>query len=441
MKQDYWRLVIVLFASLGAGIVFDQKLLCLLTGAIAYLLWVLFSVDKLRRWIKNLQTESDPTFSGVVEDIAREVDFIRFHHKQREEKLANYLRRFQLATQALPDALIVLGTKSEIEWANKKAEEYLGIKFTQDSGNRIVNLVRHPDLIAFVNKGASDAEIRSLELESPINPDMRLEFRLARYGDAQSILVARDITPIYRINKMRTDFIANASHELRTPLTVISGYLESLEDELSDEQKQNRWGQQIKQMRRQTQRMRRLIDDLLRLASLESADELENVEVVQVPSMINTIQEEAKAISEIKHLISIDVDQGLWIKGDRNQLYSAFSNLIFNAVQHTHKKGVITIRWYEDSSGPVFEVSDTGEGIESDHIPRLTERFYRVDKGRSRSRGGTGLGLAIVKHVLARHRAKLNIQSVLGKGSTFQCRFGQELIVHRQESTGDTLTA
>jgi two-component system phosphate regulon sensor histidine kinase PhoR len=441
MKQDYWRLVIVLFASLGAGIVLDQKLLCLLTGAIAYIVWVMFSVNKLRRWIKNPQTESDPKFSGVVEDIAREVDFIRLHHKQREEKLANYLRRFQLATQALPDALIVLGTNSEIEWANKKAEEYLGIIFTQDSGNRIVNLVRHPDLITFVNKGASDAEIRSLELESPINPDMRLEFRLARYGDAQSILVARDITPIYRINKMRTDFIANASHELRTPLTVISGYLESLEDELSDEQKQNRWGQQIKQMRGQTHRMRRLIDDLLRLASLESADELENVEVVQVPSMINTIQEEAKAISEIKHLISMDVDQGLWIKGDRNQLYSAFSNLIFNAVQHTHKKGVITIRWYEDTNGPVFEVSDTGEGIESDHIPRLTERFYRVDKGRSRSKGGTGLGLAIVKHVLARHRAKLNIQSVPGKGSTFQCRFGKEVIVHRQESPGDTLTA
>lgn len=440
MKQDYWRLITVLLVSLCVGLLAGQVLFCLLVGALIYVYWQHKLLHQLLLWVRRRSDNAPPDIPGVVDEIAREFDFLRMHHRQRKKKLSRYLKRFQEATEALPDAIVVMGENAEIEWSNHKAEEYIGIRCPQDNRQRIVNLIRHPDLVEYIKDSVAHDNETALELISPVNADMYLELRLAPYGKTQKLLVARDITKIHRINQMRRDFIANASHELRTPLTVISGYLEAFEDE--PDGKLNEWNLQIKQMRNQTERMRRLIEDLLRLSSIETAEEVENTEPVNVPDLLVNIYDEAKTISGVfNHIFSIEAEQDLWLKGDRSQLYSAFSNLIFNAVQHTNDSGVIGIRWFVDESGAVLEISDTGEGIASEHLPRLTERFYRVDKGRSREKGGTGLGLAIVKHVLARHNAELEIESEPDKGSIFRCRFLKDSIIRKDDLKNMTLSA
>jgi two-component system phosphate regulon sensor histidine kinase PhoR len=257
---------------------------------------------------------------------------------------------------------------------------------------------------------------------------MLLELRVAEYGDADTLFVARDVTELQRLNRMRRDFIANASHELRTPLTVISGYLESFEDEVAlcppD------WAPKIRQMRGQALRMQRLIEDLLQLSSLESAGEQDFNEETPVGELLLAVQKEAQTLSGASaHQITVEAEPGLWVNGSQRDLYSVFSNIVFNAVQYTPANGKISMRWHSDEQGAHLAVTDQGEGIATEHIPRLTERFYRVDKGRSRAYGGTGLGLAIVKHALARHDATLEIKSEPGKGSTFICHFPAARIV------------
>ena len=271
------------------------------------------------------------------------------------------------------------------------------------------------------------------------NPDLWLELRIVPYGKKQQLLLARDITRIHHANSMRKDFIANASHELRTPLTVISGYLEAFEDEAEGSLKD--WQVQLRHMRRQTDRMRRLIEDLLILSTLETDLDPVKVEILNVTELLASVSEEARTLGGLlEHAFSIEADPDLRLKGNRNEIYSAFSNLVVNAVQHSLEHGLIRVRWYADKSGACLEVIDTGEGISPEHLPRLTERFYRVDKGRSRDKGGTGLGLAIVKHVLRRHSADLEIESELGKGSTFRCRFPPAGIVSKETLDDTALT-
>ena len=254
---------------------------------------------------------------------------------------------------------------------------------------------------------------------------MIIEVRAIHYGKAYMLLVARDITEFQRVDRIRKDFIANASHELRTPLTVIAGYLEAFE---GDAECPEGWSPKITQMREQAGRMQRLIEDLLELSRLESTKQIEHVEEVDVAGMMETILREAETLSgRQQHVFVKELDASLYLQGDQHDLYNAFSNLVFNAVQYTPARGEITIRWYLDNEGVHLSVQDTGEGIDEKHLSRLTERFYRVDTGRSRSRGGTGLGLAIVKHALTRHRGCLHIASTIGKGSLFRCDFPPEL--------------
>ncbi|MGH8120075.1 MAG: phosphate regulon sensor histidine kinase PhoR, partial [Gammaproteobacteria bacterium] len=301
------------------------------------------------------------------------------------------------------------------------------------------NLIRHPDLAAFLNSPDAGPD-RSLQLESPVNSGQILEYRMAPYGEGQKLLMARDITSIQRANQMRKDFIANASHELRTPLTVISGYLENFVDELVLFPEVLRT--QILQMRQQTERMQRLIDDLLTLAVLETGAGQAQDEIIMAPELLGSIYQEAQGVSGImEHLFYLDCEPGLCLRGNQREIYSAFSNLVLNAVQHTSEHGIIRLRWYADDDGAHCSVSDTGEGIAPEHITRITERFYRVDKGRSRNKGGTGLGLAIVKHVMIRHGGSLFIESQPGKGSTFRCDFPVERIVYRKDNRDATLSA
>ncbi|NNE38358.1 MAG: phosphate regulon sensor histidine kinase PhoR [Gammaproteobacteria bacterium] len=433
MKQDIIRLAFVLSASLILGVLTGHIFLFLTIGLLIHSLWYLKYLNNLLLWIKQGKRLDPPEVPGLIDDITREFLNLKNRHKKRKKKLTTYLKRFKETTQALPDAIVVLGDNDVIEWSNDKARDYLGIIQSKDIGQRIGNLVRHPSLIEFLKQyhDSKDRSETSIELNSNINKNIYLEVRLVPFGKAGKLLVARDITSIYRINKMRTDFIANASHELRTPLTVISGYLESFEDDFSEED-QPGVGSRIKQMRTQTERMRRLIEDLLKLSVLETTDELLTCENVRVPDILRNITDEAKAVSKNQNQkFMLDVDENLWVGGDRNQIYSAFSNLVINAVQHTPVGGSIYVRWYENDDGGVLEVEDTGEGISPEHISRVTERFYRVDRGRSREKGGTGLGLAIVKHSLANHGAKLHVESEIGKGSQFKIIFPSDALIRK----------
>jgi two-component system phosphate regulon sensor histidine kinase PhoR len=439
MWIDFWRFSGVVLLSLLLGMVTQQVAICLIAGLFLYCAWHYRILLQLYTWLLKRGASVPPELPGIIDDICREIDFLREHHKQRKGRLTSFLRRFQEATSALPDAVIVLGEYGAIEWANQKAADYLGIRWPQDGRQRIVNLIRHPDLAAFLNSMDSDAD-RSLQLESPVNPAQILEYRMAPYGEGQKLLMARDITSIQRANQMRKDFIANASHELRTPLTVISGYLENFVDDLAQFPEILR--SQIIQMRRQTERMQRLIDDLLTLSVLESGTEHAKDEVILVPEMLASIYQEAQGVSGImEHIFYLECDPKLWLHGKQGEIYSAFSNLVLNAVQHTPEHGIIRLRWYADGEGAHFSVTDTGEGIAPEHIPRVTERFYRIDKGRSRDKGGTGLGLAIVKHILLRHGGSLNIESQPGTGSTFRCDFPASRIEYRKDDIDTSLSA
>ncbi|MFQ5659019.1 MAG: phosphate regulon sensor histidine kinase PhoR [Gammaproteobacteria bacterium] len=438
MKEDFWRFSGVIILSALAGTVTGQVTACLLAGVVLFVFWQYRTLRRLLLWLQRRGENDPPETPGIIDEICREIDSMRVRHKKRKAKLSGFLNRFQDSTAALPDAIVILGMGSEIEWANNKAQDYLGVNWPQDARQRISNLIRHPELMNYIGNESRYNSGQSLQLSSPVNNGLELELRVVPYGKKQKLLVARDITKIHRINRMRKDFIANASHELRTPLTVIAGYLEGLDSEECPPG----WRPQIEQMRRQTERMQRLIEDLLMLSSLESDVAQQEKEVVAVPEMLSTIYQEAQSLSGIMgHIFYLETDADLRVKGYQRELYSAFSNLVFNAVQHTPEKGIIRIKWYREGNNACLEVIDTGAGIGAEHIPRLTERFYRVDKGRSRDKGGTGLGLAIVKHALVRHGASLQIHSQPGKGSTFRCEFPELLIITKPVEDAASLPA
>ena len=410
MSQYVWRIIGLIILSLSVGYITDHYALCLLVGALAFLAWHLFKLQQLVEWLDHKRELPPEVHGGYIQRIISEVELLHSHYKNRGDRLSNYLKQFQQATNALPDAIVVLNQQGKIQGANRKAASYFNIHWPQDSNQRISNLLRHPELNSFLNNLSVSAWEKNLELTLPHNSSRRLEFRLVPFGDQQYLLIARDITRIYQANEMRSDFIANASHELRSPLTVIAGYLESFEDD-SDTCPPT-WRPLINQMRNQTGRMQRLIEDLLQLSYLESSEVSSDQETIPVAEVLYSIYKEAESLSgDNQHIFYLESDTNLLLVGNQREIYSAFSNIIFNAVLYTPARGVIRIRWYEDESGGHMQVSDTGDGISEEHIERLTERFYRVDKGRSREQGGTGLGLAIVKHILARHEAKLHIES------------------------------
>ena len=427
MSRDFLGLFLTIALGILCGLLFGSISVCLVIALFAYLYWYSRRLTRLIDWLEKKAERPVGEDSGAISEIIDEIEDLREHYRYRGDKLSGYIKQFQQATNALPDAVVVLGENDTIEGANRRATEYLNISWPQDNGQRIVNLIRHPDLNAFIKNTRANTEEKSLELALPFSEQRQLEFRLAPFSESQRLLIARDITNIHRAKEMRKDFIANASHELRSPLTVISGYLESFDDE---SESPPRWLPIVRQMRNQTRRMQRLIEDLLQLSALESSASHHNDEEIRVPEVLATIQKEAEVMSGNEgHIFFLEVDEDLFLKGKQQELYSAFSNLVFNAVQHTPGGGTIRIRWYKDESGAQMQVKDSGKGIPEEHISRLTERFYRVDRSRSRQAGGTGLGLAIVKHVLARHKAKLEIESTLGEGSIFTCSFPNDVII------------
>ncbi|WP_372592240.1 phosphate regulon sensor histidine kinase PhoR [Guyparkeria sp.] len=357
---------------------------------------------------------------GLVQ--ARQRRQIRAWHR-RQRRLIRLLKRYHRSAMSVPDAMVVVTEDREIEWLNDAAAEMLGINPT-DQGLRIDNLVRAPAFVDWLDHGADQAP---LEIRAPGDETRALSLRIEPYGSDRYLLIGRDITALHRLQGVRQDFVANVSHELRTPLTVLAGYVETLLD--TDEEMDPQMHRILSNMHQQSDRMRRIVEDLLLLSRLETSQPDEEMfEPVDVAGLIRPILADARLLSgEEGHRIESDIDADLCLHGVPRELQSAFSNLVFNAVKYTPAGGRVAVGWTLDAKGrPVFEVTDSGIGIEARHIPRLTERFYRIDVGRSRSRGGTGLGLAIVKHVALRHDARLKIESTPGKGSRFRVIFPAE---------------
>jgi len=390
-----------------------------------YLSWHLLNFLRLLKWL-NQRDKVPPKGSGIWEEIFNQLFKLQQRHTTDKRRLKRQIARFEESATALPDGTVIINKKDIIEWFNEAAERVLGLHRQRDYGQRIDNLMRNPVFIEYLN--SNDYE-NIIEIPSPINEHITLRIQLVPYGNQQKLLLARNVTRLHNLNLVRQDFIANVSHELRTPLTVITGFIENMQS--SDSNCTKEWQRPISLMQEQSARMLNIIDDLLFLSRLETDTTSGKKNSINVPALLETIKQDAINYSGIyQHEILLHIDEKLFIKGDQNELFSAFSNLVINAIKYTQEGSAINIHWRIAKDGAaIFEVIDLGVGIASQHLARLTERFYRVDVGRSREHGGTGLGLAIVKHILIRNSAQLVIESEIGKGSTFRCIFPESLIV------------
>jgi two-component system phosphate regulon sensor histidine kinase PhoR len=411
------RLAGILLAGLGMGLLIGPIWLWLLAAACLYLGWQLLNLYRLDRWLRLRSQLDPPNIGGIWGDIIGQV--VRLHrrkqfHKQRLVQLFRELRR---STAALPDGVIILSSQNDIVWFNRQAARLLGLRRPVDIGLRIDNLIRSPEFVHYLH---GDDFAMPLIIRPPVQTDLYLALQVVPYGAGQSLLLARDVTRQMRLEAMRKDFVANASHELRTPLTVISGYLDTLADDPSIDPA---WAGPIRDMRAQSQRMNAIITDLLELSRLESTDGEAPRDPIDVPRMLERLHRDALAKGERPHHVLLDLESTDGLFGAAHEIESAFTNLLVNGLKFTLSDGTVRMRWWTDEEGAYFSVNDTGIGIPAEHIPRLTERFYRVDAGRSRGEGGSGLGLAIVKHALQRHGGWLEVRSTEGKGSTFTCHF------------------
>jgi|HubBroStandDraft_6_1064221.scaffolds.fasta_scaffold294166_1 two-component system phosphate regulon sensor histidine kinase PhoR len=418
------RLAGILLAGLCLGLLFPPLWLWVLFAACLYLGWQLLNLYRLDRWLRLRSQLDPPSIGGIWGDIIAQV--VRLHRRKQyhKQRLVQIFRELRRSTAALPDGVIVLSNQHEILWFNRRAARLLGLRRPIDIGLRIDNLIRSPEFVRYLH---GDDFAMPLVIRPPLETDLYLALQVVPYGAGQSLLLARDVTRQMRLEAMRKDFVANASHELRTPLTVISGYLDTLADDPGIDQA---WAGPIRDMRTQAQRMNAIITDLLELSRLESTDGEAPRDPIDVPRMLERLHRDALAKGDRPHhvLLELECEDGLF--GAAHEIESAFTNLLVNGLKYTLSEGTVSMRWWSDEEGAYFSVIDTGIGIPAEHIPRLTERFYRVDAGRSRGEGGSGLGLAIVKHALQRHGGWLDVRSVEGKGSTFTCHFPAQRICH-----------
>ena len=373
---------------------------------------------RLSRWLEHPDEVEPPDATGTWGDIFYRLQKLQKRQKASRSELTTALEQFEHAAQAVPDGMVILNGNEQIEWCNPASRKYMGLDCDRDRGQFIRYLMRQAHFLEFLD--AVDYS-RRLVCKSPVNREVSLSLQLVPFGEGKKLLVARDITELERVDAMRRDFIANVSHELRTPLTVVGGFVETLADAPELPAAESR--RYFDLMLDHTRRMQRLLDDLLTLSRLESEEHTLKDEDVSVSDMAHALTAEAESLSRGRHRIHLDLASEAGLKGNMQEIRSALGNLVSNAVRYTPEGGDITLAWRIQNGEGVFAVTDTGEGIASEHIPRLTERFYRVDRSRSRETGGTGLGLAIVKHVLTRHGARLDIQSTPGKGSTFSAIF------------------
>ncbi len=392
-------------------------------GVAAVLLaaWVVHHLNHLSRLERWLRRPEAPAPSGIGHwDEMFALLFRRERaRQQRIAALEVSLARMREASQAMPDGTVILTADDAIEWLNATAERHLGLNAETDRGMSILNLVRQPDFVAYLRAGDYAQPLRLRLIRQPATT---LQLKVVRFAEDRRLLLTRDVSLEERLDTMRRDFVANVSHELKTPLTVVTGFLETLDDALPDLDADTA-RRYIGLAHDQAGRMQRLVDDLLTLASLDTGSPLPDEEDVPLGPLLEAIRAEMEALSGGRHTITLHLEGSEALYGSAKELRSAFANLVSNAVRYTPAGGHIHMRWRGGPGGGEFEVQDDGIGIAPEHVPRLTERFYRVDRSRSRETGGTGLGLAIVKHVLERHQAVLAVHSEVGRGSRFTVRF------------------
>lgn len=384
----------------------------------AYLVLHLRQLEALDYWLADSDRRMVPDGPGLWEEIFIRLNrMVRQHRKEHEQRVAA-LQHMEQATSALPEGVTILDETYHIEWCNPLAEEHFGLDSKRDIGYQITYLARQPEFLQYLARHDFN---EPLVLRGARQDGLTLSIKLIHYGNNKLLLISRDITHLERIEIMRRDFVANVSHELRTPLTVVKGFVETLNDMPNLENSMAHRALHL--MDEQTQRMGRLVDDLLTLSRLEDTLNTLQEEIVDVSELLRTLHQEGQSLSAGKHVLRLELAGSCALFGNADELRSAFGNLISNAIRYTPRGGEILVSWYEQGDQLIFSVQDSGIGIAQLHIPRLTERFYRVDRSRSRETGGTGLGLAIVKHIAGRHQAKLEIVSEEGKGSTFRIVF------------------
>jgi two-component system, OmpR family, phosphate regulon sensor histidine kinase PhoR len=375
------------------------------------------NLDRLVTWASGAVDATVPESGGPWRAAWSAIYRRSRHRRAHERDLTHTIERFQSAAEAIPDGMVVLDASNRIKWANRRGQALLGLDLAQDQGAPLANLVRQPEFVRYIE---SDDYVDCIVIESQRDPGLTLSIQVVPFGVDERLLIARDVTQLEAVARMRRDFIANVSHELKTPLTVISGFVETLQELELDERQRSRF---LQLMREQASSMQRLVEDLLTLSALESEHNPLSDERFAIVPLLLAVSADAKSLSKGNHEMSLDLGDAATIAGSREELASAFGNLVSNAIRYTPTGGAIKLAWRIDPDGTgVFSVTDSGIGIAPEHVPRLTERFYRVDRSRSRATGGTGLGLAIVKHVLLRHQANLEIASEPGKGSTFSVR-------------------
>ncbi len=410
------QLLALYLAALAFGWAIDHLWLPLAIvsmGVVAWHYWRLWRLLKRLTAHRTLSPARGRSVWSEAEDL--------LHRRQRDvhnrkRRLLDMLRAYRAAAAVLPDAVVIIDRNSQrVVWFNEASERLLGFHYPRDKDIPVAQLLQPLPIAVWMTAGQHAEPM--IDAPSPLDPHIRLNLRLIPYSEQQWLLVARDISKLMHLEQVRRDFVANVSHELRTPLTVIHGYLE-----LFDTDDMPEWRPMFEEMRRQSQRMAQIVEDLLTLSRLE-AQELLPAEIVSMPALLQTLRREGEALSQGRHTIVVEDAAALNLLGSTKELHSAFSNLVSNAVRYTPTGGRITIRFLPDGDGAVLAVHDTGYGIPAQHLPRITERFYRVSTSRSRESGGTGLGLSIVKHVIAMHQARLEIASEVGKGSVFSIHF------------------
>ncbi|GHA75806.1 phosphate regulon sensor histidine kinase PhoR [Formosimonas limnophila] len=417
---SFWRdltpIFIICLLIVGITSLFSLTWLGLLV-CIAVLLWRLSGhyreLNHFALWISNPTSKNVPSGHGVWTDIFAKLYALRRNDESNEAQLAEWLARFQNTMSHLPDGVVLMDKSAYLEWCNPVAEQHFRFSLLRDKGNRVVNLVREPALVQYIQAGLYDAPTKIEYL------NRQLELTLIEFEEDRMILVSRDITETEKVDAMRRDFIANASHELRTPLTVISGFLEYALDagDIAPEERVR----QIELMHKQAEHMTVLVQDMLMLSRLESDVKVDDV-TINMTELLNQQLGQAVALSNGQHQFITHIDP-INLNGSVQEIASVVTNLLSNAVRYTPNGGEIHLTWQTIDNQPTLSIRDTGQGIAPEHLPRLTERFYRVNKDQSRASKGTGLGLAIVKHVLIRHQAELKIDSKVGEGTTFTAIF------------------
>jgi len=403
--------------------IFSQKfaIIFLIATLLIFILLHVFWIHKLSKWVESPSLKNLPNGTGIWQNIFTKI--YRFYRQQKKSQtqLTSTLDQFIQAGEAINDGIIGVNEENEILWSNKKAQKILNINPKKDYNQPINYIFRNPELSKYLVKENYE---ESIKIHNPTNK-LDIEIKAAFFGKNHKLITCRDLTLLNRAENQRKDFVSNFSHELKTPLTVISGFLETLEDRKTIDEKSKKI---IELMAKQAHRMKKLIDDLLLLSKVES-DYLQNrSEKIIMKDMFKKLKNEVSSIDQHQHKIIYSINSKINIYGSKSEVYSAFINLITNAIRYTDQEGEISVSWNKINNDAIFQVADKGIGIPEKHVNRITERFYRVDEDRSRESGGTGLGLSIVKNVMHQHQGEIRVASEINSGSSFKLIFPTERI-------------